>query len=144
MIVVASNVTRAAELQPAAVAPSDDTTTSTASTAAAGWFPDPDRPSEFRFFDGENWTGTEDTAIGGSFTLLPGANLTVFDSKAGIDGGAAGPKAKFVIASDPKSGRPPFVVEGIPQFVETRGGEYFFVPSMTALRMIGMGVVDPT
>jgi hypothetical protein len=59
-------------------------------------------------------------------------------------GGAAGPKAKFVIASDPKSGRPPFVVEGIPQFVETRGGEYFFVPSMTALRMIGMGVVDPT
>ena len=54
------------------------------------------------------------------------------------------PKAKFVIASDPKSGRPPFVVEGIPQFVETRGGEYFFVPSMTALRMIGMGVVDPT
>ena len=55
-----------------------------------------------------------------------------------------GPKAKFVIPSDPKSGRPPFIVEGIPQFVETRGGEYFFVPSMTALRMIGMGVVDPT
>jgi len=59
-------------------------------------------------------------------------------------GGTDGPKAKFVIASDPKSGRPPFIVEGIPQFVETRGGEYFFVPSMTALRMIGMGVVDPT
>jgi Dyp-type peroxidase family len=54
------------------------------------------------------------------------------------------PKAKYAIASDPKSGRPPFIVEGIPQFVETRGGEYFFVPSMTALRMIGMGVVDPT
>jgi hypothetical protein len=30
------------------------------------------------------------------------------------------------------------------QFVEARGGEYFFVPSITALRMIGMGVVDPT
>jgi deferrochelatase/peroxidase EfeB len=59
-------------------------------------------------------------------------------------GGDAGPKAKYVIPSDPKSGRPPFIVEGIPQFVETRGGEYFFVPSMTALRMIGMGVVDPT
>jgi Dyp-type peroxidase family len=54
------------------------------------------------------------------------------------------PKAKFVIPSDPKTGRPPFIVEGIPQFVEARGGEYFFVPSMTALRMIGMGVVDPT
>ena len=55
-----------------------------------------------------------------------------------------GPKAKFVIPADPASGHPPFVVEGIPQFVETRGGEYFFVPSMTALSMIGMGVVDPT
>jgi hypothetical protein len=54
------------------------------------------------------------------------------------------PKAKYVIPADPASGRPPFVVEGIPQFVETRGGEYFFVPSMTALRTIGMGVVDPT
>jgi Dyp-type peroxidase family len=59
-------------------------------------------------------------------------------------GTKACPKAKFVIPSDPKTGRPPFVVEGIPQFVETRGGEYFFVPSMMALHMIGMGVVDPT
>ncbi|HZV93797.1 MAG TPA: peroxidase, partial [Caldimonas sp.] len=59
-------------------------------------------------------------------------------------GGGREAKAKFVIASDPATGRPPFVVEGLPQFVETRGGEYFFVPSMTALRMIGMGVVDPT
>ena len=54
------------------------------------------------------------------------------------------PKAKFVIPSDPKTGRLPFILEGIPQFVEPRGGEYFFVPSMTALRMIGMGIVDPT
>jgi Dyp-type peroxidase family len=58
--------------------------------------------------------------------------------------GANGPKAKFIIASDPKTGRPPFIAEGLPQFVETRGGEYFFVPSMTALRMIGMGTIDPT
>jgi len=54
------------------------------------------------------------------------------------------PKAKFVIPADPASGHPPFIADGLPQFVETRGGEYFFVPSMTALRMIGMGVVDPT
>jgi Dyp-type peroxidase family len=60
------------------------------------------------------------------------------------NGNGQGPKAKFVIPSDPQTGRPPFVLEGLPQFVETRGGEYFFVPSMTALRMIGMGVVDPT
>ena len=62
----------------------------------------------------------------------------------GTPGGKNGPKAKFVIPADPSSGHPPFIVEGLPQFVETRGGEYFFVPSMTALRMIGMGVVDPT
>jgi Dyp-type peroxidase family len=55
-----------------------------------------------------------------------------------------GPKAKFVVPTDRQSGRPPFIAEAIPQFVETRGGEYFFVPSLTALRMIGMGTVDPT
>jgi deferrochelatase/peroxidase EfeB len=58
--------------------------------------------------------------------------------------GAQGPPAKFVIASDPKAGRPPYIADRLPQFVETRGGEYFFVPSMTALRMIGMGTIDPT
>jgi Dyp-type peroxidase family len=62
----------------------------------------------------------------------------------GTPGGINGPKAKFVIPADPASNHPPFIVEGLPQFVETRGGAYFFVPSMTALRMIGMGVVDPT
>ncbi|MGQ0443861.1 MAG: Dyp-type peroxidase [Beijerinckiaceae bacterium] len=62
----------------------------------------------------------------------------------GTPGGKHGPAAKFVIPADPVGGHLPFIVEGIPQFVETRGGEYFFVPSMTALRMIGMGVVDPT
>jgi TIR domain len=78
------------------------------------------------------------------------------DSRAGSDtcpivgnhsdgtGQEPAPKAKFVIPADPASGHPPFIADGLPQFVETRGGEYFFVPSMTALRMIGMGVVDPT
>lgn len=55
-----------------------------------------------------------------------------------------GPKAKFVIPAPEGSDHPPFIVEGIPQFVETRGGDYFFAPSLTALRMIGMGTVDPT
>jgi hypothetical protein len=54
------------------------------------------------------------------------------------------PDARFVIAADPASGNPPFIAGGLPQFVSTRGGDYFFMPSMTALRMIGMGVVDPT
>lgn len=58
--------------------------------------------------------------------------------------GNHGPDAKFVIPADPATGNPPFIASRLPQFVSTRGGDYFFVPSMTALRMIGMGVVDPT
>jgi deferrochelatase/peroxidase EfeB len=52
--------------------------------------------------------------------------------------------AKFIIPVDPKSGETPFICTDIPQFVEMRGGDYFFMPSLTALRMIGMGTVDPT
>jgi Dyp-type peroxidase family len=70
------------------------------------------------------------------------------DSNAGNDTcpviGNHGPDAKFVIAADPGSGRPPFIATHLKQWVQTRGGDYFFVPSMTALRMIGMGVTDPT
>jgi len=58
--------------------------------------------------------------------------------------GNHGQDAKFVIAADPATGEMPYFLHGIPQFVETRGGEYFFVPSMTALRLIGMGIIDPT
>lgn len=58
--------------------------------------------------------------------------------------GTHGPGARFVIAGDGKAGKPPFVASGLPQFVSTRGGDYFFAPSMTALRMLAQGVVDPT
>lgn len=51
---------------------------------------------------------------------------------------------RFTIASDPTSGKPPYVMSKLKTFVECRGGDYFFVPSMTALRMIAMGIVDPT
>lgn len=57
--------------------------------------------------------------------------------------GNHGPGARFVIAA-PDAATPPFIASGLPQFVSTRGGDYFFAPSMTALRMIGQGVVDPT
>jgi Dyp-type peroxidase family len=53
-------------------------------------------------------------------------------------------EAKFVIPPDIDSDGPPFICDRVPQLVEPRGGDYFFVPSMTALRMIGMGIVDPT
>lgn len=51
---------------------------------------------------------------------------------------------RHTITSDPKSGKPPYIMSKLKTFVECRGGEYFFVPSMTALRLIAMGVVDPT
>jgi deferrochelatase/peroxidase EfeB len=64
----------------------------------------------------------------------------------GNHGPAAGQMedAKFVIPADPASGKPPFICPRLPQLVEPRGGDYVFAPSMTALRMIGMGIVDPT
>lgn len=58
--------------------------------------------------------------------------------------GNHGPEAKFVIATSADSGKPPFICDRPPQFVETRGGAYFFIPSMTALRLIAQGLTDPT
>ena len=51
---------------------------------------------------------------------------------------------KMVIPAKPGSGKPPHFVSGIPRFVETRGGDYFFIPSITALKMIAAGIIDPT
>ena len=51
---------------------------------------------------------------------------------------------RFVIPADPASGRLPYVADRLPHFVETRGGDYFFIPSLSALRMIAMGEIDPT
>jgi hypothetical protein len=39
---------------------------------------------------------------------------------------------------DPRN--PPFVCGGLPNFVELREGGYFFIPSMTALRMYSAAV----
>lgn len=51
---------------------------------------------------------------------------------------------KFVVPVDPDSGKAPFIAFNLPQFVETHGGEYFFIPSISALRMMAMGSIDPT
>jgi deferrochelatase/peroxidase EfeB len=51
---------------------------------------------------------------------------------------------RMMIEGDAKTGAPPYFCGGIPTLVETRGGDYFFIPSMTCLRMIAMGIVDPT
>lgn len=39
---------------------------------------------------------------------------------------------------------PPCFCDKISTLVETRGGDYFFVPSLTCLRMIARGIIDPT
>ena len=51
---------------------------------------------------------------------------------------------RFTIPSDPGSRKPPYVMTKLRNFVECRGGDYFFIPSMMALRMMAMGIVDPT
>ena len=51
---------------------------------------------------------------------------------------------RHTIESDPASGKPPYVMSTLKAFVECRGGDYFFAPSMTGLRMLAMGTIDPT
>jgi Dyp-type peroxidase family len=57
--------------------------------------------------------------------------------------GNHGGHGKFMIqgAADPQN--PPFLCGALPNFVELRGGDYFFMPSITALRMIAANSVDP-
>ena len=52
--------------------------------------------------------------------------------------------SSVVHAADPMGDAPPRFVRNIPLLVETRGGDYFFVPSLTALRLIARGLIDPT
>jgi Dyp-type peroxidase family len=58
------------------------------------------------------------------------------------DGGPL--EGRMTVQAAPADPNPPFFCAGIPRVVETRGGEYFFLPSLTALRMIGDGSIDPT
>jgi deferrochelatase/peroxidase EfeB len=50
---------------------------------------------------------------------------------------------KYVIPAGPAN-ETPFIAAGLPEFVTTRGGDYFFLPSTNAIRMIAMGTIDPT
>ena len=50
---------------------------------------------------------------------------------------------KFVVQGTTNPKNPPFICGGLPRFVELRGGDYFFIPSLTALAMISTGMVDP-
>jgi Dyp-type peroxidase family len=52
-------------------------------------------------------------------------------------------RSKFVIQGTSDPGNPPFICGALPNFVELRGGDYFFVPSLTGLAMMAMNTVDP-
>ena len=52
-------------------------------------------------------------------------------------------RGKFVVQGDTTKENPPFICSNMPNFVDLRGGEYFFLPSITALGMIAMSLVDP-
>ena len=52
--------------------------------------------------------------------------------------------SKAVLQVDPQGTDAPYILPRIPRFVETRGGDYFFIPSITALRIIAKGMIDPT
>ena len=57
--------------------------------------------------------------------------------------GNHGGEGRFVVQGDTSEANPPFVCSKLPDFVELRGGDYFFLPSITALGMIALGLVDP-
>jgi Dyp-type peroxidase family len=61
------------------------------------------------------------------------------DPIAGNNGGAG----RMMIQGNGSTSNPPYLCSGLPTFVETRGGDYFFLPSLTALRLIASGSVDP-
>jgi len=69
------------------------------------------------------------------------------DAKQGNDKdmlmGNHGGRGKFVVQGDAGAANPPYICSRLPNFVELRGGDYFFLPSITALGMIAMGLVDP-
>lgn len=50
---------------------------------------------------------------------------------------------KMVIQGDPDNpeATPTYICADLPQFVEVRGGDYFFVPSLSALKLIAEGTV---
>lgn len=51
-------------------------------------------------------------------------------------------EGRMMIPGDEKTGRQPFICFDIPSFVETRGGDYFFVPSLTGLSLLASGRVQ--
>jgi Dyp-type peroxidase family len=49
----------------------------------------------------------------------------------------------YSVQGDTTAANPPLFCSGLPNFVELRGGDYFFIPSITGLGMLAMNLVDP-
>jgi Dyp-type peroxidase family len=71
-----------------------------------------------------------------------GNDASLGEERDPLIGGNEG-KGRFVIPADTTKGEEPFICSDLPSFVRMRGGDYFFIPSMTALRLLGDGLVDP-
>ena len=71
-----------------------------------------------------------------------GNDFKLANEKDPLIGNQDGKSAFQIPGHGPES--PPFFCPKLPRFVETRGGEYFFIPSITAIRMIADGLIDPT
>jgi deferrochelatase/peroxidase EfeB len=50
---------------------------------------------------------------------------------------------RFVIPGDIRRREEPFICSGLPSFVTVRGGDYFFIPGLAALRLLAAGRIDP-
>jgi Dyp-type peroxidase family len=51
-------------------------------------------------------------------------------------------EGRMVIPGDEATGRRPYICFDIPRFVDTKGGDYFFVPSLAGLRLLASGRVQ--
>jgi deferrochelatase/peroxidase EfeB len=53
------------------------------------------------------------------------------------------PGERYGIPGDGSPANPPLFCTALPNFVKLCGGDYFFIPSITALGMLAMNLVDP-
>ncbi len=52
-------------------------------------------------------------------------------------------RSKFVVQGTADASNATFICPALPNFVELRGGDYFFMPSLTGLAMLATNTVDP-
>lgn len=95
---------------------------------------------QFEFVQ-QKWINySNDFHLGNERDPLVGNQPAAAEDPAGLPGG----HFKIPGSADGDTRQPPFFCARLPRFVETRGGDYFFVPSLSALHMLAAGNVDPT